>query len=323
MSSAKWRLFRLGLNELSKLWNGWSPCCMCQCLDVKHLVFLSFTYLLYCIWLCCFLWDIYCIFHHFCVHFANSIKQTGYWYAACKRQCQEGGNDPGFGFRNRDKVWHRISIRYWIPGGILSLVGPDISLAKTFDNPFKVIKSTDCRRHNKNKVSFAEIQILLSEAGLFTLGCQTHSSSSHGPFTRYAKLWVVCMHREWRERFPHLPALVSDPDTHQGTCVTHVPWRMPGSLTCGFLWSRWRGKRSRHCRRMRNPQFYLSGKRSIGWIAVAWVLSCLYVCFVSAIVWFNMRITYTLRKSYIHFSIFHRFPIKITFQIQGTHLCIS
>ena len=36
---------------------------------------------------------------------------------------------------------------------------------------------------------------------------------------------------------------------------------MPGSLTSGFLWSRWRGKRSRHSRRMRSPQFYVSGKR--------------------------------------------------------------
>ena len=35
---------------------------------------------------------------------------------------------------------------------------------------------------------------------------------------------------------------VSDPDMHHGTCVTHVPWCMPGSLTSSFLWSRWRGK---------------------------------------------------------------------------------
>ena len=57
---------------------------------------------------------------------------------------------------------------------------------------------------------------------------------------------------------PPLP--VSDPDMHHGTCVTHVPWRMPGSLTNGFLWSQRRGKRSRHSRRTRNPQFYVSGR---------------------------------------------------------------
>ena len=35
---------------------------------------------------------------------------------------------------------------------------------------------------------------------------------------------------------------VSDPDMHHGTCVTHVPWCMPGSLTSGFPWNRRRGK---------------------------------------------------------------------------------
>ena len=59
------------------------------------------------------------------------------------------------------------------------------------------------------------------------------------------------------------PLRVSDPDMHHGTCATHVPWCMPGSLTSGLLWNWWRRKRSRHSRRMRNPQFYVSDKRSI------------------------------------------------------------
>ena len=70
------------------------------------------------------------------------------------------------------------------------------------------------------------------------------------------------------------PPLVSDPDMHHGTCVTHVPWCTPGSLTSGFLWSRWWGKRSRHSRRMRKLRLYVSGKRPMAlilwekWIAV-------------------------------------------------------
>ena len=35
-----------------------------------------------------------------------------------------------------------------------------------------------------------------------------------------------------RHRLQRKP-LVSDPDIHHGTCVTHVPWCMSGSLTCG------------------------------------------------------------------------------------------
>ena len=57
------------------------------------------------------------------------------------------------------------------------------------------------------------------------------------------------------------PQRVSDPNIHHGMCVTHLPWCMPGSLTIGFLWSRWRGKRSRHSPRMHNPQFCVSVKR--------------------------------------------------------------
>ena len=46
------------------------------------------------------------------------------------------------------------------------------------------------------------------------------------------------MRRECRERFPRhrlqRKPLVSDPGIHHGTCVTHVPWCMSGSLTgCG------------------------------------------------------------------------------------------
>ena len=43
------------------------------------------------------------------------------------------------------------------------------------------------------------------------------------------------MRQECRERFPHhrlqRKPLVNDPGMHHGTCVTHVPWCMPGSLT--------------------------------------------------------------------------------------------
>ena len=38
----------------------------------------------------------------------------------------------------------------------------------------------------------------------------------------------VFPHRRFRRK-----PLVSDPGMHHGTCVTHVPWCMSGSLTCG------------------------------------------------------------------------------------------
>ena len=56
---------------------------------------------------------------------------------------------------------------------------------------------------------------------------------SHGPLARCAKLRVAHAPR-MPGTFP-TPSRVSDPDMRHGTCVTHVPWCMPGSLT-GSSW---------------------------------------------------------------------------------------
>ena len=83
----------------------------------------------------------------------------------------------------------------------------------------------------------------------------------NGPLTRYVKLLVA--HAPGMPGTVSPPPGVSYPDMHHGTCVTHVPWCMPGSLTSGFYWSQWRGKRSRYSRYMCNPHSYVSGKRAI------------------------------------------------------------
>ena len=83
----------------------------------------------------------------------------------------------------------------------------------------------------------------------------------HGPLLRYVKLRAAHAMRMPGTFSP--PPRVSDPDLHHGTWVTHVTRCILRSLTSGFLWSRCRGERSRHFRRMRNPQFYIYGKRPI------------------------------------------------------------
>ena len=54
------------------------------------------------------------------------------------------------------------------------------------------------------------------------------------PLTRYVKLWVahapVCWKRFPRHRLQRKPQ-VNDPCRHPGTCITHMPWCMSGSLT--------------------------------------------------------------------------------------------
>ena len=83
----------------------------------------------------------------------------------------------------------------------------------------------------------------------------------NGRRARYVKLQVA--HASGMQGTFSLPPRDSDPDMHHGTCVTRVPWCLPGSQTGGFLWSRKWGKRSQHSRRMRNQQFYVSDKRPV------------------------------------------------------------
>ena len=113
------------------------------------------------------------------------------------------------------------------------------------------------------------------------------SSLGYGPLARYVKLRVA--HAPGMPGKFSPPARVSDADIHYGTCATHMPWCMPGSLTSRFLLNRWRGKLSRRSQRLRNLQFYVSGKRPIGqygisirnssWTQISWSLVHLwYLC---------------------------------------------
>ena len=87
----------------------------------------------------------------------------------------------------------------------------------------------------------------------------------NGPLDRYVKLRVAHAPGTFSP-----PPRVTDPDMHRTTCVTHVPWCMPGSLIRGFLWSRWREKRSRHSRRI------VSDKRPMARMHVIYM--CVFVC---------------------------------------------
>ena len=116
---------------------------------------------------------------------------------------------------------------------------------------------------------------------------ERHNDHLHEPFNRYVKLRVV--HAPGMPGTFSPPPRVSDPDMHHGPCLTHVPWCKPVSLTSGFLWNRWRGKRFPHSRRMRNPQFYVSGKRPI------FVVVC--GCHTLAYRWLFMALVLVLRQS--------------------------
>ena len=83
-----------------------------------------------------------------------------------------------------------------------------------------------------------------------------------GPLARYVKLLVA--------HAPRMPGTFYPP----ATTVETASWRSRHAsrhvrharavMHVGIATPRWRGKRSRHSRRMRNPQLYVSGKRPIG-----------------------------------------------------------
>ena len=75
---------------------------------------------------------------------------------------------------------------------------------------------------------------------IFCYWCSRTLFAGHGPLARYGKLRVAHTPGMPGMFFP--PQRISDPDVHHGTCVMHVPWCMPESLTSGSIRSRCGGK---------------------------------------------------------------------------------
>ena len=111
------------------------------------------------------------------------------------------------------------------------------------------------RMQNRSYECNHDISVLFH---FFNSSLRTHLN---GPLTRYIKLRIAHAPgmpiRFPRHRSQRKP-LVSAPSMHHGTGVTYVPWCMSGSVPRGggenVSWHFWR---------KRNPQIYVSGKRSI------------------------------------------------------------
>ena len=69
-----------------------------------------------------------------------------------------------------------------------------------------------------------------------TLGCDIQGFRAMGLYQIHKIACCACAGNA-EKVFPthrlHRKPLVSDPGMHHGTCVTHVPWCMSGTLTCG------------------------------------------------------------------------------------------
>ena len=98
--------------------------------------------------------------------------------------------------------------------------------------------------------------------------------NGYAPLTRLIVEWAS-WYSSWASRYvklrivhaPGMPGTFSPPLTSKETASTrsrHAPRHVRDAravMHVGIANPRWWGKRSRHSRHMRNPKFYLSGKR--------------------------------------------------------------
>ena len=87
--------------------------------------------------------------------------------------------------------------------------------------------------------SVKKVQIIASVTSIYRLMSRKISPCFQGPLAKYVKLGVA--HAPGMPWALSPPPRVFDSGMYHDTCVTHVLWCMPVSLTSGILWSRWRG----------------------------------------------------------------------------------
>ena len=118
--------------------------------------------------------------------------------------------------------------------------------------------SDDINVHSFSVIFY--IIIWLMHCPLVISECVNHFCH-HGPLTRYVQVWVA--------HAPGMPGTFSpSPTSKESTSMLsrHASRHVRDAravMHVGIANPRWWGKRSQHSRRMRNPQFYVSGKRPI------------------------------------------------------------
>ena len=150
----------------------------------------------------------------------------------------------------------RILLTYWAITHPCHAGQNNVQIDGMDNCPTNSKQTTEKRVDQKCSNAHAVWEILLDKCN----GCRqiqlitwksnkSHESAWDAKRWKITWSWASCQIRKIAgAHAPGLPGTfspspqVSDPDMHHGTCVTHVPWCMPGSLTSGLLWNRRRGK---------------------------------------------------------------------------------
>ena len=88
----------------------------------------------------------------------------------------------------------------------------------------------------------------------------------NGPLARYVKMWVA--HASGMPGTFSLPPTSNETTSWRPRHASRHVRHARAVMHVGLAYSQWQRKRSRHSRRMRNPRFYLSGKRPY-WMLLA------------------------------------------------------
>ena len=154
------------------------------------------------------------------------------------------------------RLWYNQTVKCFVGGIYLSLKRHDRNVSST------AASRTHATEYYCNNIMKAKKCHPTDTMNGFIWGPMGQSVYLwHGPLARYVKLRVR-MRRECRERFPRHRRWAIP------TCITARAWRTcrdacrDRQLSVSFEIGGG-GKRSRHSRRMRNLQFYVSGKRSM------------------------------------------------------------
>ena len=150
---------------------------------------------------------------------------TGHWWILLTKACD----------------WRRHRTYIDVTVMDISTFKTDIRFLFALNNSHLSNRSEGNYRWNTHNLTYSGADILLYSLWCPLLPCFNHYSSD-ARWASYQIRQIAGAHALGMPGTFSPSPQVSDPDMHHGTCVTHVPWCMPGSLTRSFLWNRRRGK---------------------------------------------------------------------------------
>ena len=135
--------------------------------------------------------------------------------------------------------WHDVRL-FWNMDRIFIFIN-SVNRVVSGIMPFELCVANN-DSHNVASNMFASVSLFTIFSHETWIHINFRITLCHLPWASYQIRKIAAAHAPGMPETSCPPPQESDPDMHHGTCVTHVPWCMLGSLTSGFFWSRRVGK---------------------------------------------------------------------------------